>query len=219
MFELIIFDCDGVLIDSELDGCQMEATMLNQAGINISTQDVIKRFTGMPAKKMYQILEEENNVKLPFDFHNIVTKKTLELFEKQLKPIKGVKEFLEKNDAPVCVASGSNPERLEKTLKKTELYDFFAPNIFSTSLVQNGKPAPDIFYYCAEKMLIPPVRCLVIEDSASGIIGAKKAGMNVLGFIGGSHCLPNHSEILQKAGADNIFSDMKDLAQIIADWS
>ncbi|MGD9638806.1 MAG: HAD family hydrolase [Alphaproteobacteria bacterium] len=217
MIELIIFDCDGVLIDSEVGGCQTEAKMLSSLGFKITYQDIVKRFTGMKTEEMYRILQEEQSITIPDNFEDDVMQETLNVFAKTLKPIKGIKQFLKKNTLPVCIASGSKPERLESTLKITKLYDFFAPHIFSTNLVRNGKPAPDIFYYCAEKMLIAPVKCLVVEDSPSGIKGAKKAGMNVIGFTGGSHCQTGHNDVLKDAGARCVFSDMKDLAQIIAD--
>jgi HAD superfamily hydrolase (TIGR01509 family) len=140
-----------------------------------------------------------------------------EHFRRELKPIPGIVEALDRLTIPYCVASSSQPERIRISLEVTGLLERFAPNIFSAEMVQHGKPAPDLFLYAAKQMGVEPAACLVVEDSAPGIAAAHSAGMRVLAFLGGSHVRqPGYRERLARLGPEREFDDMRMLPDLIA---
>jgi HAD superfamily hydrolase (TIGR01509 family) len=138
------------------------------------------------------------------------------MFAASLEAMPHIDETLAAIALPVCVASSGPPEKISASLNRAGLHGRFAPHIFSAVQVRNGKPAPDLFLFAAERMRTAPARCLVIEDSVSGIAGAIAAGMTVLGFHGGSHCGPGYGDRLRDAGAAMIFDDMRELPGLIA---
>ncbi len=136
-------------------------------------------------------------------------------FRQQLQPIAGVGAALDAlSDFPRCIASGSKESEVTAALETVGLYDRFAPHIFSTERVEHGKPAPDLFLLAARHVGIPAQDCLVIEDGVAGVLAGVAAGMTVFGFVGGSHCGPNHSDKLRQAGAETVFSNMQDLPRL-----
>jgi HAD superfamily hydrolase (TIGR01509 family) len=213
---LVIFDCDGVLIDSEVIGCRIEAEALTRAGLEITLAEILDRFTGVTSKETFRTLERERGRRLPADFAPRVGAAIRAAFERELVAIAGVHAALERIKLPVCVASSSSPARLEHSLRVTRLLERFAPRIFSAAAVARGKPAPDLFLHAAERMATPPARCLVIEDSIPGVQAGVAAGMRVLGFTGGSHCAPGHALRLRAAGAEQTFADMSLLPGMLA---
>lgn len=213
--ELIIFDCDGVLIDSEVVGCAVDAEALTEAGIPIALEDILQRFTGTTSREMYETLVAEHGRPLPDDFAERVRRRTDEVFERDLRAIEGIHEVLDQIDLRACVASSSTYRRLQKTLGMTKLYDCFFPHIFSAESVARGKPAPDLFLHVAEQMRTAPERCLVIEDSVRGVQAGIAAGMRVLGFVGGSHCGPDSEAQLLAAGAELVFARMAELPALL----
>lgn len=214
---LLIFDCDGVLIDSELLGCEAESEALANYGIHITASDIVKRFTGMKSSTVRRMLAEEHKTELPDNFPEIAAHKIEQAFTERLEAIEGISNALDAlKDYDWCIASGSDPDRLKHSLTVTGLYDRFAPHIFSAENIQNGKPAPDIFLHAAQEMGYQPKDSLVIEDSVAGVTAGKAANMVTLGFTGGSHCTPPHTDLLKKHGADIIFDDMTELPGLIA---
>jgi HAD superfamily hydrolase (TIGR01509 family) len=213
--ELIIFDCDGVLVDSEIVSSRAHAEMLSRHGYPITTDQVLDRFLGVSDRDARLIVEGEIGKCLPEDFELRVKEATLRFFAAGLSAIAHVGASIAAINLPKCVASSGTPEKIRHGLTCTGLYDQFAPNIFSASQVDRGKPAPDLFLLAAERMRARPERCLVIEDSVAGITGARAAGMTVLGFYGGSHCRAGHAEALQNAGAAKVFDDMRRLPALI----
>ena len=165
--KMIIFDCDGVLIDSELIGCRVWSDCLKPYA-DVSVEAMLG-FTGKTGTLICKQIEEGYGCRLPENFLDEVNVAVENLMEKVLLPVKGVPETLPRLTLPMCIASGSRPERLMKSLRKTGLEKFFAGGVFSSYLVKNGKPAPDIFLYAAEKTGFEPADCLVVEDSVSGI--------------------------------------------------
>ena len=214
--ELVIFDCDGVLIDSELIGCRVEAEELTRAGLRITLDEILERFTGVTSKETFRTLEREQGRRLPADFAQRVGAAIRAAFERELAAIAGIHAALERIELPVCVASSSSPARLEHSLKVVRLFERFTPHIFSAHAVGRGKPAPDLFLHAAQRMMTPPARCLVVEDSIAGVQAGVAAGMPVLGFTGGSHCSPGHAERLRDAGAEQAFADMTLLPGMLA---
>ena len=218
-FDLIIFDCDGVLVDSEVISCRAHAATLTRHGYPITSDQVLTRFLGVSDREARLTIETELGRKLPDDFELQVKAATLQFYADDLKPIPGVDEAIAAISLPKCVASSGTPEKIRHGLTCAGIYDLLAPNIFSASQVKRGKPAPDLFLFAAKQMRAPPERCVVIEDSIPGVTGALAAGMTVLGFHGGSHCRPGYAETLRAAGAIMTFDDMRQLPGLIGQIS
>jgi HAD superfamily hydrolase (TIGR01509 family) len=215
--DLLIFDCDGVLIDSETIVCRVEVEALKEIGYAVELEHFMDRFIGTAEKDGRAIIEAELGRKLPPQFNAETARRVAEAFARELAPMPGIAQALAVLPQSKCVASSSLPERLSYTLGLTGLSPWFGRAVFSTSLVARGKPAPDIYLYAAEQMGAAPERALVIEDSVPGVIAAKAAGMTALGFTGASHCRPGHGERLRAAGADLVFQDMCELPRLIGD--
>ena len=213
--DLVIFDCDGVLVDSEVISCRAHSQMLTRHGYPITADQVLDRFLGVSDREARLTIEAELGRKLPDDFEVQVKQATLGSYADDLRAISNVDEAIAAIGLPKCVASSGTPEKIRHGLTCAGLYDLLAPHIFSASQVKRGKPAPDLFLFAAEQMQIAPERCLVIEDSVPGITGARAAGMTVLGFFGGSHCRPGHADTLRAAGAVLTFDDMRQLPGLI----
>jgi len=215
-FDLIIFDCDGVLVDSEVISCRAHAETLTRHGYPITADEVLNRFLGVSDREARLMIENEISRKLPNDFESQVKQATLQFYADDLRAISYVGEAIAAIGLPKCVASSGTPEKIRHGLTCAGLYDQLAPHIFSASEVKRGKPAPDLFLFAAEQMQAAPAQCLVIEDSIPGVTGAVAAGMTVLGFHGGSHCPPGHGDTLRAAGAIMTFEDMRQLPDLIA---
>ena len=217
MVDLVIFDCDGVLIDSEVIAGRVHAAELAACGFPVNAADIVQRFVGIRDRDMYQVLEREHGRPLPPGYNARAKARIAELYRSELKAIAGVAAALEAIHLPVCVASSSSPEKLELGLGLVGLWERFAPHVFSARQVARGKPAPDLFLFAAERMGVAPERALVIEDSVAGVTAARAAGMTAFGFCGGAHCGPGHDEGLIAAGASLVFADMARLPALIED--
>jgi HAD superfamily hydrolase (TIGR01509 family) len=215
-FDLVIFDCDGVLVDSEVISCRAHAETLTRHGYPITEHQVLERFLGVSDREARLIIEAELGRSLPGDFETQVKRATLQFYEGDLRAIAHIGDAIAAIDLPKCVASSGTPEKIKHGLECAGLYQALAPHIFSATQVQRGKPAPDLFLFAAEQMRSSPARCVVIEDSVPGVTGAIAAGMTVLGFHGGSHCLPGHADKLRAAGATVTFDDMRQLPALVA---
>ncbi|WP_085044258.1 HAD family hydrolase [Ensifer aridi] len=214
--KLLIFDCDGVLIDSEIIATAVHVEALARSGYVISADSYNSRFLGMTDEQSYSIIEAESGLRLPKDHQRCVMAEIAKRYASDLKAMTGVRQALDAINLARCVASSSDPDKLHFALRVTDLYDHFAPNVFSASEVAYGKPAPDLFLYASEKMNTSVDSCLVIEDSVAGVRAAVAARMRVIGFVGGSHCPPKHAERLKEAGAMTTFSHMTELPKILA---
>jgi HAD superfamily hydrolase (TIGR01509 family) len=214
-FDLIIFDCDGVLVDSEVISCRTHAEVLTRHGYPISAEQVHDRFLGRSSREARLEIERELGRALPSELDLQLKAELHRSFAASLEAIPGIEQALAAISQPVCVASSGSPERIQTSLTLANLYHRFAPNIFSALQVSNGKPAPDLFLFTAAQMQVPPVRCLVIEDSVPGVLAASAADITVLGFHGGSHCRPDTAETLHRAGATATFGDMRQLPALI----
>ncbi len=189
MKKLIIFDCDGVLVDSEIIGSRVYADMLTNLGYPISTEESIKKFTGLDDQAARDIVFRESGIELPENLSQQFREALLCVLEAELKPL--MFNMLDNRvfgRLKKCVASNSPREHVLSALITTNQGHFFEDShIFTSSQVQHGKPAPDLFLFAAEKMGFAPKDCLVIEDSVAGIQAARTAQMSVVGFLGGSH--------------------------------
>lgn len=214
--DLVIFDCDGVLVDSELLACVVHAEVLTAHGYAITADEVHRRFLGRSAREARMEVETELGFALP-DAYTAQLRATIDrVFGAQLQAVPHIGATLEELPQRICVASSGTPTRIRSSLTTTGLLDRFDPHLFSAAQVERGKPAPDLFLFAAAQMGVTPGRCVVIEDSIPGVTAAVAAGMTVLGFHGGSHCHPATAAALRAAGADTVFDDMRQLPALVA---
>jgi HAD superfamily hydrolase (TIGR01509 family) len=213
--ELLVFDCDGVLVDSETVACRVDSELFAEIGIPIGADEISKRFVGTTSREMCETLGREHGVEIPEAFRRRLLDTVLARFETELTAIAGVADALARLPQPRCVASSSEPHRIRRSLELTGLLAHFEPHLFSAKMVARGKPAPDLFLHAAERMGVAPAACLAIEDSVAGVTAARAAGMIVLGFTGGGHCRPGHGGRLARAGADLVFADMRELPCLV----
>jgi HAD superfamily hydrolase (TIGR01509 family) len=216
-FDLLIFDCDGVQVDSEVLACRAVSEALAEFGMNLPIDEVAERFLGRSSKDMYAVLEADWCCVLSDEVKSRIRAHSRALFDRELRPVTGVEAALETLSGPRCVASSSGPEAITYKLSHTDLLRRFErAALFSAHMVSRGKPAPDLFLHAAECMGGQAGRCLVIEDSVPGVTAAKAARMTVFGFVGASHCRAGHADRLSAAGADLVFAEMRELPILIA---
>lgn len=214
--ELVIFDCDGVLVDSEPISITVLVEALAAAGVAMSEAEAHDRFLGRSLQSMSEILHDEYGLAIDAAFLDAMRRVLYERFRAELQPIEGIAETVDGLGIAHCVASSSQPERIRLSLSVTGLIDRFEPNIFSASMVAHGKPAPDLFLHASAVMGVEPTRCVVVEDSPAGIVAAKSAGMRVVAFTGGSHArTPQHRQTLLALEPDALFDDMRELLQFV----
>lgn len=206
---LVIFDCDGVLVDSERLAGRILRDLFNELGGSVTTETVIKVFKGKTLAQHVTLAQEHFGLALPADFNEIYHRRLFAAFETDLQPIPGIVDFLEKLTIPYCVASNSGRERVELALKSTQLKPYFGDRIFTIEDVQHGKPAPDIFLLAAKTMQVDPSDSVVVEDSPTGVAAGIAGGMRVFGF---ADLTP--AETLTAAGA-TVFTRMSDLLPLI----
>ncbi len=199
--DLIIFDCDGVLIDSELLANGSEVDFLKTFGVDISLDNYMQQFVGKSNADVLASLQRDYGQAISDDFWQQVEAYTFDVFRERLTVVPGILEVVDRVQGKKCVASNSSLERLDMSLKVTGLQQRFAPHIFSAEQVAKPKPAPDLFLLAAQTMRVAPEVCLVIEDSPHGVAAAGEAGMTAIGFTAGSHIQPGHDARLRAAGA------------------
>ncbi|MBI3516774.1 MAG: HAD family phosphatase [Proteobacteria bacterium] len=212
----IVFDCDGVLIDSERVACLVDARELTAVGISITAEALARRFSGVSYDDMYRALEQEHGVRLPADYAARAHALVLAACDAEgaALAMPGIHALLDDLGERVRgVASSSKPDWLRRTLGQVDLWRRFAPHIYSVVEVARGKPAPDLFLHAAARLGVAPADCLVIEDSVAGVQAARAAGMAVFGFCGGGHCPAGHGARLLAEGAAAVFDDMAALAE------
>jgi HAD superfamily hydrolase (TIGR01509 family) len=212
---LVVFDCDGVLIDSEIVVCRLAAEEFTRLGYRVSTEEVISRFAGRPEREMIADVEADWGERVPAEFFTRMRAQVEHAYAAELRIMPGITDLLDNLRATICVASSAYPAKLKLGLDTVGLYDRFAPNVISASLVAHGKPAPDVFIYAAGWMRTPIANCLVIEDSIPGVQAALAAGMRVFGFTGGRHCNAGHRERLLAAGAEQVMGSFDELQSLI----
>jgi HAD superfamily hydrolase (TIGR01509 family) len=208
--DLIIFDCDGVLVDSEVLSCSCLSKVLAGYGIDLGLDQALDLFLGRSVTAVVEHYEALGR-SIPEQFSAELAAGVRAAFLSALRPIEGVNSVLEGLQIRHCVASSSNVDRVCLSLSLTGLAAHFDGRLYTSQMVERGKPAPDLFLYAAEKMQADPHHTLVIEDSVSGVRAAKAAGMTVWGFVGGSHYrLRDGEAMLHAAGADRVFGRMAD---------
>jgi HAD superfamily hydrolase (TIGR01509 family) len=208
--DLIIFDCDGVLIDSEVLSCGCLCEVLARHGIALGVEEALELFVGRSMVAIHEHFAALGHT-LPDGFPAELKARVRERFAASLRPIEAVDTVLRRLHRPICVASSSDLDRISFSLAMTGLSGYFGSRLYTAQMVQHGKPAPDLFLHAAAAMGADPRRSLVIEDSVSGVKAGKAAGMTVWGFVGGGHYAARDGRaILEAAGADRVFARMAD---------
>jgi HAD superfamily hydrolase (TIGR01509 family) len=208
---LIIFDCDGVLVDSEIIAHALLAKMMTDLGHPMTTAEAVQKFAGRSLVDTLSLIETSLGRSIPDELGQRYGRLLLERLRRDLKPIAGVEAAITALPYPRCVASSSPLERTRLSLQATGLASLFGANIFSATQVAHGKPAPDLHLLAATRMGVAPEHCVVIEDSALGVTAGRAAGMNVIGFTGAAHATRDAARRLAAAGACGVISAMVDL--------
>ena len=208
---LVIFDCDGVLVDTERIAVRIDVAVLAELGWKMSEAEVVERFMGKSDDEMTREIEAHTGRKLPESWEAPFRHLYREAFAAELQPVPGILEALDTITLPTCVASSGTHEKIRYTLGLTGLYDRFAGRIFSVDDVRRGKPAPDLFLHAASRMGAAPERCAVVEDSPYGVQAAWAAGMRAFGYAGG--LIPRRA---LEGPHTVIFDDMRDLPRLLA---
>jgi HAD superfamily hydrolase (TIGR01509 family) len=217
--EVVIFDCDGVLVDSEVLASARLGAALERLGLKLDESQMRELFLGVSEQSMIGIAERALGAPLPPEFQSELANAVLADFERELKGIKGIAELIGRLDARVCVASSSSIERIRASLRIVGYANLFEPHVFSASEVARGKPEPDLFLHAAQRMGASAADCLVIEDSVHGVTAARRAEMVVFGFTGGAHAQgQRYNARLVEAGAAVVFDEMRDLPGLVDDW-
>lgn len=215
---LVIFDCDGVLVDSETISVAVLVDVLQAEGLPVDAPFVYRHFLGRSMDAVRNVLRTEFDYALRQDVLEIIRERMTARLTSELRPVPGVAATLNRLNLKKCVASSSRPERIRLSLRLTALLGFFEPDIFSASMVSVGKPAPDLFLLAARQMGFAPERCTVIEDSPAGVEAAKRAGMQVFGFIGGAHAVQcDLHSALAALDPDAMFDNMLHLPELLAE--
>lgn len=214
---MIIFDCNGVLVDSEPLATAVTAQELGRAGFPMTADTIARYFTGRRPTDMFKEIEQATRRRLPGNFSATVNAAILQRFRAELRATAHMSYALSWLRGPKCVASSAGLDRIRASLETTDLIRFFEPHLFSGNDVANGKPAPDLFLLAAARMGVPTGDCVVVEDSPVGVAAGAAAGMAVVGFAGGSHAGPRLAHHLKAAGARAVISDMRALKSTIID--
>ncbi len=212
--KLVILDCDGVLIDSEVISAQMLIDQLARLGVDVDLPYVARHFLGRSYPAVMQTIRKDYGLDLSPDFEEQYRNQLLAAFEDRLALMPGVADFLDNLALPVAVATSSSPRRVEMSLRRVKLWDRLGPVTFTASLVPHGKPAPDLFLHVAAVMQTAPEDCIVIEDSLPGLCAGLAAGMQVWHFVGGSHMKPTPFEVPQESRPHHRFADFDEFFQI-----
>lgn len=217
MFRAVIFDMDGVLVDSEVIVTRIESEMLTALGAEISAEEIVANFTGLSDAVMAEALLRDWDVVLPETFDAERRERTFAAFETDLEAVPGIDAVLGAlvdRDVRLAVASSSSPERIAHSLELTGLAKYFGDHLYSSTMVARGKPAPDLFLYAADKLDVTSSACVVIEDSVPGVVAGVAAGMTVIGFTAGGHCGPGHAQRLLDAGATQVAATARELGDL-----
>ncbi|MFE6361746.1 HAD family hydrolase [Streptomyces sp. NPDC057806] len=211
-YDLVIFDNDGVLVDSEPISNRLLAAYLTELGHPTTYEDSLRDYMGAAMHRVHDLVEERTGERLPVDFDDVFHARVFAAFERELKPVAGAEEVLAKlaaDGVPYCVASSGSHERIRVGHRTTGLARWFEEErIFSSQDVGRGKPAPDLFLYAAERMGVAPERCVVVEDSPLGVRAAVAAGMDVYGFTA-------MTPASRLAGATGLFGAMGELRNLL----
>lgn len=215
--KLVIFDCDGVLVDSEYLSSKVKAELLTDAGFATTGEELSERYNGMTFEDTLIAIEKQIDIPLSANLLDKAHSEFVRRIDSELLAIDGVRDLVNSLDLPYCICSNSISENIKKMLQATGLYDLFEGKIFSAPETgsKKPKPAPDVFLSAAKSFNIAPENTVVIEDSVPGATAAVAAGMRVIGFTGGTHVYPGLADALTDVGAATVVNRHKDIKAVI----
>ncbi len=220
MISAVIFDCDGVLVDSEILALEVELAILAEQGLHFERDDYVTRFMGLSHEAFHEGIDDEARKHLGRSISHTVRDELATRLRQtmiaRLTQVPGAGAAVARTALPKAVASSSTKEGLERKLRQVGLWEHFAPHVYSADHVTHAKPAPDLFLHAAKALDIPPGECLVLEDSVNGVVAAKRAGMPVWGFLGGGHAHDRLGARLTAAGAERLVRDWQEAAGLLA---
>jgi HAD superfamily hydrolase (TIGR01509 family) len=218
MARAIIFDFDGVIADSEVLSNTVLAEVVTELGVPTTVEDCYRDYMGKRFVELIAAVEQEVGRTLPDTFAEYYQSRTFERFRQELAPIAGAREFIVNfADVPRCIASSSSPDRLALCLEVLQMTELFEGRVFSASGVARGKPHPDIFLHAAAEIGVPAAECIVIEDSASGVVAGRAAGAAVIGLLAAGHIRDGDAAKLKAAGAQHLAVDYVEVERIVRD--
>jgi len=218
LLRAIIFDFDGVIADSEVLSNTVLAEIVSELGVPTTLEDSYRDYMGKRFHDVIAAIEKTVGRALPPSFGEEYQGRTLQRFRQELAPIAGAREFIDKFiDVPRCIASSSSPDRLAVCLDVLDMTGLFEGRVFSASKVARGKPHPDIFLHAAAQIGVPSSDCIIIEDSASGVIAGQAAGSIVIGLLAAGHIRDGHAATLKEAGAHHLAADYVELERIVGE--
>ncbi len=212
--ELVIFDCDGVLVDSEIIVNRVFAETLTEAGFAITYEEVSQKFVGLSFASCLEMIEQIFGRPVPTEWLALSKEREIAALKQELQATAGIADVLKELTLPKCVASNSSPRHIDLVLDLTGLLDHFDGKLYSCHHVDRPKPFPDVYLHAASQMGYAPESCVVIEDSVAGVKAGSAAGMRVLGYAP-SDRHSSHNESLLAAGAKLVFDDMRQLLDLL----
>ena len=220
MISAVIFDCDGVLVDSEVLALEVELAMLAEQGLHFQRDDYVTRFMGLSYRAFHDVIDEEARKRIGRPISDVIRDELATRLRQtmiaRLTEVPGAGAAVAGTPLLKAVASSSTKEGLERKLRQVGLWQYFEPHVYSADHVTHAKPAPDLFLHAAEKLGVQPQACLVLEDSVNGVIAARAAGMRVWGFLGGGHVHDRLGARLTAAGAERLLQDWPETARLLA---
>lgn len=216
-FHLVIFDCDGVLVDSEALASRVWCEFLSEYDVHITETQMGQEYAGLTDGALAEVISNKYGIAFEGNVPSQIENRANIIFDKELKAIEGVAEVIAKAGNPRCVCTNSGHRRLISSLKLVGLLDMFDPeHLFSARMVEKPKPAPNLHLFAASQMGVSPEKCLVIEDSVTGVTAGVAAGMTVYGFTGASHLGLGHADKLLTAGAAQVFTHMTEIERLFS---
>ena len=220
MITAVIFDCDGVLVDSEVLALEVELAILAEQGLTFEREDYVTRFMGLSYQAFHDVIDDEAQKRIgrPISdtIRNELAKRLRQTLIARLTEVPGAGAAVAATPLLKAVASSSTREGLERKLRQVGLWSHFEPHVYSADHVVHAKPAPDLFLHAAEKLGVSPGDCLVLEDSVNGVVAGRAAGMRVWGFLGGGHAHDRLGERLTAAGAERLVKDWPEAVALLA---
>jgi len=221
LIRAVIFDCDGVLVDSEVLALEVELAILAEQGLNFEREDYVTRFMGLSYQAFHDVIDVEAQKRLGRSISDTIRAELATRLRQtmiaRLTEVPGANEAVAGVALLKAVASSSTKEGLERKLRQVGLWPHFEPHVYSADHVANAKPAPDLFLHAADQLGVRPEQCLVLEDSVNGVVAARAAGMRVWGFLGGGHVHDGLGNRLTAAGAERLVRDWPEAATLLAD--
>lgn len=214
MIKHILFDCDGVLIDTEIVAAEAVTNWLNTEGVDIDMETFITEYTGKTFTDIIQILKGTAALRMDIDLGEVIPMLDRHIRDNQ-RPIEGVREMLESVKLPITCVSNSDADYVALALQKLGVSDLFEGRIFSAAMVEKGKPDPAVYNLAIEKLSLKREEVLVVEDSSSGVIAARSADLKTIGFLGGTHVRAGHGDKLVAHGASALAGNHKELTELL----